>query len=410
MGSHGISWGVVWTRIGAGPSKLAGMSTPPSFTYCAPTLIWSASDGLERLASYLKRLHVERALLVCDPWSEAHGVAAKVIAASSGRIAHTFALVESDAPRASVQAGAEAARAATADAVVSVGGGSAVDSGKAIALLALHGGDIGRWEGANKIGAPGLPHVAIPTTAGTGSEVSNIAVIKDPDAARKLVLIDRALYPQVAILDPRLTTSLPPALTAATGIDALTHAIEGMVSNFHQPACDAIGLECVRLLRRWLPRAVDDGQNLEARGYCQIAAAMAGQLVSLTFSGIAHAVAHGLGIGFGVHHGTANAIALAWSIRVNARSPSAAAAYGRVAEAWGISRAPEDTETPLALADAIEAEVSRLGLPTRLSSVGVGATELRRLAVLAFADPSHQPNPTPIRSAAELEALLGSLV
>jgi alcohol dehydrogenase class IV len=373
------------------------MSPLPSFAYTAPTQVWFAPNGLDRLGSYLRRAGVERALLVCDPALEA-GIAPQALEAAGGRVAEVFAGVAPDAPREAVEAGAEAARRAQADAVVALGGGSALDSGKAIAALARHGGDIARFDGVNKIGKPGLPVFAIPTTAGTGSEATNIAVVLDAAAARKLVLIDRALYPQVAILDPRLTAALPPALTAATGIDALTHAIEGIVSTYRQPICDAIGLECVRLVRAHLPRAVREGTNLDARGRMLLAASMAGQLVSMTFSGISHAVAHALGIGFRVHHGTANGIALPWSIRFNAASP-AAEGYARCAEAFGIPRRIDDVPTALALADAVEELVASLGLPTRLSQVGVGADQLPALAALAFADPSHRTNPVSLPSA-----------
>jgi alcohol dehydrogenase class IV len=203
---------------------------------------------------------------------------------------------------------------------------------------------------------------------------------------------------------------LPPLLTAATGIDALTHAVEGVVSRFHQPMCDAIGIECVRLVREHLSRAVAEPGNLDARGYMMIAASMAGQLVSLTFNGVAHAVAHALGIGWSVHHGTGNAIALPWSIRFNASDPASAAMYARCAEAFGLPRAPSNEAAAHAFADAVEKLVSDLGLPTRLSRAGLSAGDLPRVAELAFADPSHGPNPVKIAGAAELEKALESLL
>ncbi len=285
-----------------------------------------------------------------------------------------------------------------------------IDTGKVAALVARHGGDPARWDGANKVGAPGLPLVAIPTTAGTGSEASSIAVIKDGERSRKLVIIDRAVYPAVAILDPRLTSKLPPRLTAATGVDALTHAVEGIVSRYKNPICEAVGLASVRLVRENLPRAVAEPTDLDARGNMLLAASMAGQLVSLTYSGVAHAVAHALGLGWGVHHGTGNAVALAWSIRFNASDAASAAAYARCAEAFGLPAASSDTAAAHALADAVERFVSGLGLPTRLSAVGLAAADLPRLAALAFANPSHGPNPVKVESAAALEAALAALL
>jgi alcohol dehydrogenase class IV len=386
------------------------MSSLPAFAYSAPTIVWFAPDGLARLGSYLKRLGVGRALVVTDRGVVESGALELVREAAGGRVAEVWSGALADAPKESVHAGADAARAANADGIIALGGGSAIDSGKAIALLAKHGGDVARWDGNNKVGTPGLPTVAIPTTAGTGSEVSNVAVLKDTAAAKKLVIFDRAVYPTVAVLDPRLTLKLPPLMTAATGVDALTHAIEGISSKFAQPICDAIGLACVRMVKESLPRAVANGEDLDARGQMLLAASMAGQLVSLTFVGVAHAVAHALGAGYRVHHGTANGIALGWSVRFNASDPRAAAQYARCADAFGVPRRASDEATALALADVFDGFVGSLGLPVRLGAVGLGPGDLGRLAKLAFADPSHLPNAVPVASSESLEAALERLL
>lgn len=379
----------------------AQRSYPHSFTYTAPTSVWYAPDGLNRLGSYLKRLNISRAMLVCDLGVERAGLAAMVQAAAAGRMVAAFNEVESDAPMANVEAGARAAAECKADGIVALGGGSSIDCGKAIALLARLGGDMRRWDGINRIGEPGLPLIAIPTTAGTGSEVSNIAVIKDLEQQRKLVFIDKAVYPMVAILDPRLTIGLPAQITAATGMDALTHAIEGMVSQYRNPICDGVGAESIRLIRKWLPVAAAEPSHLEARGFMLLAASMAGQLVALTFGGICHAAAHALGVLRGIHHGTANALFLPWSIRLNGRGADISALYARPASAFGLN--PDDCNA-IALADAIEQMVQSLGLPTRLSAVGIGAADLKRLSELAFADPSHVPNPISITGPEIFEA------
>lgn len=381
----------------------------PSFAYTAPTIVWYAPDGLGRLGSYLKRLGMARALLVCDE-RLSQSAAKQVEDASGGRVAAVWSGVQADAPRASVQAGAERAQEIGADGVIALGGGSSIDSGKAIALLAKHGGDVARWDGANKVGAPGLPVVAIPTTAGTGSEASNVAVLKDTQASRKLVIIDRVVYPAVAILDPRLTVDLPPVLTAATGVDCLTHVVEGVVSTYRHPICDAIGLECVRIVRQWLPRAVAEPSNLEARGWMLLAASMAGQLVSTTYVGVCHAVAHAMGVGWGVHHGTANGIALPWTIRFNTKHPGAAAMYARCAREFEVDTSGEPEVVALRFADEVERFIGELGLPTTLSGAGLGAADVPRLAALAFADSAHGPNPVKVPSAQGLEVALASLI
>src|SRR5262245_32350538 len=174
----------------------------PSFAYTAPTIVWFAPDGLARLGSYLKRLGLSRGLLVTDAGVVKSGAIELVREAAGSKIAATWADVEADAPRESIEKGAAAARATEADCVFAGGGGSAIDSGKAIALVARHGGDVTRWDGVNKVGGPGLPVIAVPTTAGTGSEVSNVCVVKDAANARKLAICDRAVYPTLAILDP----------------------------------------------------------------------------------------------------------------------------------------------------------------------------------------------------------------
>jgi alcohol dehydrogenase class IV len=380
------------------------------FSYTAPTLVAFSPGALGKLGAHLKRLGASRALLVCDAHLASIDLAGRATEAAEGRVAGVFSGVLPDAPRASVEAGAEEARRLGADAVVALGGGSALDTGKAVALLAKHGGDLARWAGTAKVRVPGLPVVAIPTTAGTGSEVTNIAVLKDAELGRKLVILDRVVYPQVAVLDPSLTLGLPRALTAATGLDALTHAVEGVVSTHRQPICDVLGLECVRLIRTWLPRAAEAPGDLEARGWMLLAASMAGQLVSMAFPGVAHAVAHALGVGWGVHHGTANALLLPWSIRFNAGHPEAAVMYARCAAAFGLPAAGEDRAAALAFADAVERLVSDLGLATRLGALGVGAADLRRLAALAFADPSHSTNPARVEGAHVFEESLRALL
>lgn len=381
------------------------------FSYSAPTLVHFGPGSLARLGSSLKRLGAHRALLVCDARLAADDLGTRAAEASQGRVGGVWTRVEPDAPRASVEAAAEEARSLGADAIVALGGGSALDTGKAVALLAVHGGDLARWDGVGKVERRGLPVVAIPTTAGTGSEVSSVAVVKDAAQGRKLVILDRVLHPEVALLDPTLLANLPAPLTAATGLDALTHVIEGMVSTYRQPMCDAIGLECVRIIRAWLPRSVQNPQDQEARGWMLLASSMAGQLVSMTYSGVAHAVAHALGLGWGVHHGTANAALLPWSIRYNAGHADAAAMYARCAQAFGVpASADGDRAAALALADAVERFVGELGLSTRLGALGVGKGDLGKIGELAFADPSHAPNPVRVESAQALGEALQTIL
>ena len=380
------------------------------FSYSAPTLVHFGAGSLARLGSSLRRMGASRALLICDAALAQRDVATRAAEASQGRVAEVWSGVERDAPRASVEAAAEEARSLEVDAIVALGDGSVLDTGKAAALLAKHGGDLARWDGVSRVERPGLPVVTIPTTAGTGSEVSSVAVVTDSALGRKLVLVDRALHPQVALLDPALTTGLSPALTAATGLDALAHVVEGLVSTWRHPLGDAIGLESVRLIRAWLPRAVAAPADLDARGTMLLAASMAGQLVSATYSGVGHAVANALGIGWGISHGTGNAVALPWSIRFNTGHPEAAAMYARCAAAFGVPVSGDARATALAFSEAVERFVAELGLATRLSALGLKEEDLDRLGSLAFADPLHASNLVKVESAQALADSLRSIL
>jgi len=381
-----------------------------AFSYSAPTLVHFGPGSLARLGPALKRLGVHRALLVCDARLSELDLGTRVAEASLGRVAGVWTRVEPDAPRASVEAAAEEARRLGADAIVALGGGSAMDTAKAAALLAPRGGDLARWEGVSKVEHRPLPVVAIPTTAGTGSEVSSVAVVKDDALGRKLVILDRSLHPEVALLDPTLVVPLPPGMTAATGLEALSRVIEGLVSAHRQPLGDAIGLECVRILRAWLPRANENPSDVEARGFTLLASAMAGQVVSMGPSGVAHAAANALGVGWGIHHGTASAALLPWSIRFNAGHAGAAAMYARCAAAFGVPAGKDDESTAHALADAVERFAADLGLSTRLGALGVAAGDLKRLGELAFADPSHALNPVQVKDASAFSNALQTIL
>jgi alcohol dehydrogenase class IV len=159
--------------------------------------------------------------------------------------------------------------------------------------------------------------VCLPTTAGTGSEITYIAVIKDHDKKQKLLFGDHHIIPDVAILDPVLTLGLPPFMTAATGMDALSHAIEAITSSQREPFADAFGLHAIRMIKDWLPLAVSNGADVNARGQMLIAACLAGAAFSNAQVGMVHAIAHTLGARHGVHHGTANAVVMPYVMRFN---------------------------------------------------------------------------------------------
>jgi alcohol dehydrogenase class IV len=295
---------------------------------------------------------------------------------------------------------AEEAKAAGADSFLAVGGGSVMDTAKAAAVLFTHGGTVHDYEGlyvlprANDgLGAPLdiAPLACIPTTAGTGSEVSMAAVVKDHEAKVKLELADLPMFPRLAVLDPESTRTLPPQVAAATGMDAMTHAIEAYVTLESSPHKDAEALHALRLMRDNLERAVHDGpEDDEARGNMLVAASLA---ISV-YLGSTHAMSHPCGAHYGVPHGVANAINLPHVIRFNAAGGSDIADRFRdVNELLGIEVGGSDEAVGDALATYVRELVASLGLPTRLSAVGVPEDGIPVLVEGAMGDGTTLLNP-----------------
>jgi len=357
-----------------------------AFTWLQPTRVVFGAGTVGEAGSELKRLGVARAMIVTDRvLRERTDTVALVEKALGGRCAGVFDGAEADAPADAIDRGAAAAKAAGAEAVVSVGGGSAIDTAKGIALVMTEGGSIRDHQGSHHLERRLAPHLAIPTTAGTGSEASMYAVVKDPVAHEKMHYADDHLIPDAAILDPKLTVGMPRWLTAATALDALTHAIEAVQSVQRNPMSDAAGLGAIRLIARHLPRALAAPEDLVARGQLLVAAHLAGQAFNGSGVGLVHAMAHVVGARHGVHHGTANAILLPHVMRFD--SDELAPELASVAEALGLEvRGRGDGEAALAAADAVAKLVAASGLPTRLRDAKVPESDLDALAEAALSD------------------------
>jgi alcohol dehydrogenase class IV len=294
---------------------------------------------------------------------------------------------------------AAAATEAGADSFLAVGGGSVMDTAKVADAIFAHGGTAREQEGFllmprenDGMGRPLpiAPLACVPTTAGTGSEVSMAAVIKDEQAKVKLEIADFPLFPRLAVLDPESTRTLPPRIAAATGMDAVTHAIEGYVSVDWSPHGDARALHALRLVRDNLERAVHTPEDDEARGNMLVAASLA-----ITISlGATHAMSHSAGAQFGVPHGVANAIHLPHVIRFNAEGGSDIAdRYRDIADVLGAEVGGSDAAVGAALGSWIADLVARLGLPTRLSEVGVPEDGIPALVEGAMGDGTTLLNP-----------------
>lgn len=348
------------------------MAYPTSFSFCTPTVIEYGAGRLAQLPAFVQRLGGHRVLVVGDPGVKAAGIVDRVLDTlrRSDIEAFAFTDVESDPAVQSVRDGTAAARDARCDLIVGVGGGSALDTSKAIGLMLRNAGDIRDYVGIDKVPQAGAPVIAIPTTSGTGSELTIWSVLSDVETDTKISVGSVLNCPRIGLLDPELTVSLPAPITAATGMDALTHAVESCVNLASQPITEALAHQAISLIGKSLRRAVHEGTNLEARGDMLLASAMAGIAFNATRLGLVHAFALPLGNKFGIPHGLVNAIMLPPVIAYNASAN--VDGYARVA-------ALLEPETGARLADAAAHEaaviVARLradiGITKTLADFGV---------------------------------------
>lgn len=262
------------------------------------------------------------------------------------------------------------------DFIISVGGGSSIDTGKGISVSASNKGSIRDFEGMNKIQKPGLPHLAIPTTAGTGSEVSQATIITDSGRDVKMLIISPHIFPRMAFVDPLLTVQMPLHITASTGLDALTHAIEAYVSVRAHSLTDALALHAIRLISEHLPQAWSDGTNIEARAHMMTAALEAGLAFTNSSVALVHGMARPLGAHFHIPHGIANAALLAtvveFSILGNPRR------YAHIAEAMGEdTRGLSPMDAGYLAAKAVRKLVEFLEIPS-LGGLGIAEEKFNK--------------------------------
>jgi alcohol dehydrogenase class IV len=368
------------------------------YQYAAPTRVISGRDLLGSAGFEFHKEGAQRVFIVTDEVIRGTGVVEMVEAGVRDgglELAGVFDGVPQDSSTEVVDRCAAEAKEAGADSFLALGGGSVMDTAKVADAVFTHGGSAREQEGfmlmprANGgMGRPLeiAPLACIPTTAGTGSEASMAAVIKEPREKIKLEIADFPLFPRLAILDPESTRTLPASVAAATGMDAMTHAVEGYVSTDWSPHQDARSLHALRMIRDNLERAVETPEDEEARGNMLIAANIA-----ITFSlGSVHALSHPVGAHFGVPHGIANAIHLPHVIRFNAEGgPDIADRYRDIAEIFGVA----DPDIGEALAGYVIDFVAKLGLPTRLSQVGVPETGIPELVQGAVGDGTTLLNP-----------------
>ena len=368
--------------------------------FAFPTTIHFGPGARKLVAEHLKAQGLARPLVVTDRALSALPVLQGFLRDLPGLDVAVFAEIRGNPTRSQVHAGQAAYRKHDADSVIGIGGGAALDVAKAIALVATHDGDILEyaWDHpAVRSIANALPYfVALPTTAGTGSEVGRSSVISEDDTHVKRIVFSPALLAKVVFADPELTLDLPPAVTAATGMDALTHNVESYLSPAYHPLCDGIALEGVRIAAAALPTAVHHGHDLAARS-AMLMSSMMGAIAFQKDLGAVHSCAHALSTVADLHHGLANGIMIDAVMRFNL-----SAATAKLAELAHVAQVPNgntgsDESRARAFIDWLCALKRDIGIPATLADYcgarAVVAADVPKLADIATADICHQTNP-----------------
>ena len=303
-----------------------------------------------------------------------------------------FSAIEPNPTVATAEAAFAAYEQVKPDALLALGGGSVIDTAKAVRILSANPGPIGQYEGVHHGLKQGVLLVAIATTSGTAAEVTSNAVITDENRHVKMVIISHAIIPDIAVNDPQVLKSMPPGTTAATGMDALTHAVEAYVSRGAHPLTDHSALEAIRVITQWLPAAYDNGSDLQAREWMAHGQFLAGMAFNSAGLGAVHATAHQPGATHNLPHGVCNAILLPVIEQYNQHA--AVERFARIAEAMGVDTekmTPEDAS--LAAIDAIRVLARRVGIPPSLGSLGVKEADIAGWIEPALKDPCMGGNP-----------------
>lgn len=367
------------------------MSVDPFDLRPSPRLIFGAGE-IDRLGEVVADLGGRRVLVVSDPGIVEAGHTARGLRSleAASIPAVLFDGVEENPTTAHVRRGVELARSEGIDLIVGLGGGSSLDCAKGINFLLSCGGEMRDYQGVGKATGPMLPMVAVPTTAGTGSEMQSFALISDEATHRKMACGDRRAACRAAILDPEVTVSQPPGVTAATGIDALAHAVETFVTRSRNTLSRRFSLEAWKLIDRHIETVLSHPSDVEARGAMQLGAALAGYAIEHSMLGAAHAAANPLTATYSIVHGGAVGVMLPHVVRLNAAV--AADDYLVLARQ---ARRVRGTDLP-ALIARLQEIMTLSGLPTSLSGWGVDPDRLRELASEAATQWTAGFNPRPV--------------
>jgi alcohol dehydrogenase class IV len=362
--------------------------------FAFPTPIHFGPGARKLVAGHLRQQGLKRPLIVTDRGLGTLPILHDFAESLEGLDVKVYAGVFGNPVKKQVDDGAAAYKEHRADSVIGFGGGAALDVAKAVALMAVHEGNVLQYAWDHPQVLPikhPLPYwIALPTTSGTGSEVGRSSVISDDATHVKKVVFNPALLARAVFADPELTLELPGSVTAATGMDALTHNIESYLSPAYHPLCDGIALEGTRIAAHALETAVKEPKNIQARSDMMMSSMM-GAIAFQKDLGAVHSCAHALGTVVDMHHGLANGIMIDHVLRFNA--DAAEAKMGELARVCGAGRSAEN------LVSWLGALKQRIGIPAKLGEKGVKADHIPKLVEIAVADICHQTNPKPVKAA-----------
>lgn len=345
------------------------------FILRAPSTIHFGESAAAKVGEEAKRFGAKKALIITDPFLSQSGAADPVIASvkAAGLGCEVYSGVDKEPTMEHVDACLEAQKAGGCDLLIALGGGSPIDVGKAVSFMATNPGVIQDYMGIDKVGADALPLIAMPTTAGTGSEATATTIITDTVKDVKMLIISPRIIPKVALVDPLLTLGMPKGLTAATGLDALTHAIEAYVSKKAQPVSDLYAISAVKLLSVNLPIAWAEPGNVEARSKTLLGALEAGLAFSNSSVALVHGMSRPVGALFHVAHGVSNAALLGEVMDFSL--PGDYGRYADLAIAMGLPDLGDDKRTAQSGADRVRRLIKELEVPT-LTGLGVTKEKL----------------------------------
>ncbi|OHD66552.1 MAG: hypothetical protein A2176_02140 [Spirochaetes bacterium RBG_13_51_14] len=372
-----------------------------SFIYRNPTKLVFGENSINEVEQEVVSLKCSKAFVVTDKGVVDAGLTGRVEKVLGKKHVGTYDKCTQDSGLHLINEAAEIAKSKGADILVSVGGGSAIDTAKGMAIVLKEGIKIQDHTGYQSLSRPQTPHIVIPTTAGTGSEVTYFAVVKDWEQNRKIEIGEDNIIPNVGILDPTMTVGLPPQLTATTGMDAFCHALESIHANQSSPVADAMAIHAIQLIVEYLPRCVENGKDLFARGQQLLASTMGGIAFCNGQIALVHAMAHTVGGLFKVPHGLANSILLPHVVRYN--MDACGDRYAVVARAMGLDmKGINDENAGEAVANAISALTRKMGVPQKLRDAGVPESGLVKASEVTMTMGGVVFNPKPISDANEV--------